>query len=264
MARQVIDLTTPQPGGRQGEPTASAWAKVNDMTEELYSAIYNFPGLIIGMLPRYLAANSVTIASGACHIPSVDMVIEFPEINVQGSLQVNTWYHAYVRYASGVISAELVSTAPSAPYSGTARTKTGDNASRYIYSFKTDSTGSIIPFIVQSDQQFRYCIGNPVAPLRCLANGKATTRTAVALNGAIPVTAVGGLFLISNTDTSMFANLTIPGVSSAAIVGVSPGGGTAGQFVPHPTNTSQVLEYYYSSLPTNGLYIDVIGFTVAR
>lgn len=36
MARQVIDLTTPQPGGRQGEPTASAWTKVNDMTLELY------------------------------------------------------------------------------------------------------------------------------------------------------------------------------------------------------------------------------------
>lgn len=38
MARQVIDLTTPQPGGRQGEPTASAWAKVNDMTAELYAS----------------------------------------------------------------------------------------------------------------------------------------------------------------------------------------------------------------------------------
>lgn len=38
MARQVIDLTTPQPGGRQGEPTASAWQKVNDMTAELYAS----------------------------------------------------------------------------------------------------------------------------------------------------------------------------------------------------------------------------------
>lgn len=39
MARQEIDLTTPQPGGRQGEPTASAWTKVNDMTDEIYQAI---------------------------------------------------------------------------------------------------------------------------------------------------------------------------------------------------------------------------------
>jgi len=36
MARQEIDLTTPQPNGRMGEPTKSAWEKVNDMTAELY------------------------------------------------------------------------------------------------------------------------------------------------------------------------------------------------------------------------------------
>lgn len=36
MARQEIDLTTPQPNGKMGEPTKSAWEKVNDMTEELY------------------------------------------------------------------------------------------------------------------------------------------------------------------------------------------------------------------------------------
>lgn len=39
MARQEIDLTTPQPNGKMGEPTKSAWEKVNDMTEELYQGI---------------------------------------------------------------------------------------------------------------------------------------------------------------------------------------------------------------------------------
>ncbi len=37
MARQEIDLTTPQPNGRMGEPTKTAWEKVNAMTAELYS-----------------------------------------------------------------------------------------------------------------------------------------------------------------------------------------------------------------------------------
>lgn len=36
MARQEIDLTTPQPNGKMGEPTKSAWEKVNDMTAEIY------------------------------------------------------------------------------------------------------------------------------------------------------------------------------------------------------------------------------------
>lgn len=36
MARQEIDLTTPQPNGKMGEPTKAAWEKVNDMTKEIY------------------------------------------------------------------------------------------------------------------------------------------------------------------------------------------------------------------------------------
>ncbi len=38
MPRQEIDLTTPQPNGKMGEPTKTAWEKVNDMTAELYSS----------------------------------------------------------------------------------------------------------------------------------------------------------------------------------------------------------------------------------
>ena len=39
MPRQEIDLTTPQPNGKMGEPTKSAWEKVNDMTAEIYAGI---------------------------------------------------------------------------------------------------------------------------------------------------------------------------------------------------------------------------------
>lgn len=46
MARQEIDLTTPQPNGKMGEPTKSAWEKVNDMTQELYAS----PGML-GAVP---------------------------------------------------------------------------------------------------------------------------------------------------------------------------------------------------------------------
>lgn len=46
MARQEIDLTTPQPNGKMGEPTKAAWEKVNDMTEELYAGMYGSNMLI--------------------------------------------------------------------------------------------------------------------------------------------------------------------------------------------------------------------------
>ncbi len=52
MARQEIDLTTPQPNGKMGEPTKAAWEKVNDMTAELYpldeNAMQNTGGNING------------------------------------------------------------------------------------------------------------------------------------------------------------------------------------------------------------------------
>ena len=264
MARKVIDLTTPQPNGKMGEPTKSAWEKVNDMTGEIYSNLGGLGSYISGVIPRYSVPNGAIISSGAVYIPGAGRVVEVPEISVIGSLQINTWYHIYFHFDSNTLGAEIVSTAPSAPYSGNARSKAGDPTRRYIYSLKTDSNGAVIPFIIQSDGQFRYCIGNPLAPLRVLANGKATSRTNVSLSGAIPVTSIGALLLVSNTDSSMFANLTIPGIGSAAIVGVSPGGGTAGQFVPHPTDSSQNMQYYYSSTPAGGLYIDVLGFTVSR
>lgn len=45
MARQEIDLTTPQPNGKMGEPTKAAWEKVNDMTAELYADVGAISGI---------------------------------------------------------------------------------------------------------------------------------------------------------------------------------------------------------------------------
>lgn len=45
MARQEIDLTTPQPNGKMGEPTKSAWEKVNDMTAEIYDGLEDYSQL---------------------------------------------------------------------------------------------------------------------------------------------------------------------------------------------------------------------------
>lgn len=58
MARQEIDLTTPQPNGKMGEPTKSAWEKVNDMTAELYP-------LAEGALPKSGGVVSGDITSTA-------------------------------------------------------------------------------------------------------------------------------------------------------------------------------------------------------
>jgi len=86
MARQEIDLTTPQPNGKMGEPTKSAWTKVNDMTAELYplaeNAMQNTGGNINGTV--ILTPNGTdTVPSGGgvlpiyseARVPNVDRIL---------------------------------------------------------------------------------------------------------------------------------------------------------------------------------------------
>lgn len=73
MARKVIDLTTPQPDGRQGEPTKSAWEKVNSMTDELYS-FYNLPTSI-----AYAETTTIYTAGGAGgNVPGLAVTFQAP------------------------------------------------------------------------------------------------------------------------------------------------------------------------------------------
>lgn len=67
MARQEIDLTTPQPNGKMGEPTKSAWEKVNDMTSEIYSSLLNSGGTVNGSL--------VILPSGTSQVPPSSGVV---------------------------------------------------------------------------------------------------------------------------------------------------------------------------------------------
>lgn len=61
MARQEIDLTTPQPGGKMGEPTKAAWEKVNDMTLELYAQVENKYGVPFA---EVLATKRIALIAG--------------------------------------------------------------------------------------------------------------------------------------------------------------------------------------------------------
>lgn len=67
MARQEIDLTTPQPNGKMGEPTKSAWEKVNDMTAELYplaeGALPSTGGNITGSISQDLGIATKAFSS---------------------------------------------------------------------------------------------------------------------------------------------------------------------------------------------------------
>ncbi len=222
-------------------------------------------GYIDGALMTYAGQSAITVGPGSCYIPGAKTAVEFADIAKSGlSLSASTWYHLYIYLNGTTPDVEVATTAPSAPYIGRARSKSGDSSRRYVGSIKTDASGAVLPFIVGSDGAFRYLVGNNAAPLRCLANGKATSRSTVSLSQAMPVTATGGIFVMSNTDSSVYANLSVPGAAAASVLGIAPGGALAGQVVSFPTDANQAVDYYYSSAPTNGLYVDVVGFTLGR
>lgn len=222
-------------------------------------------GYIDGLKMEWVSGTQMRFTSGSAYVPSLGRALALAAaVTKSPSLAASTWYHAYLYSNAGTPDVEVTTTAPDTPYSGTARAKTGDTSRRYIGSFKTDASGAIIQFIIDTTGAFRYLISNNLAPLRCLANGKATTRTTVSVAGAVPATAVGAIFIMTNTDTSFFANLSIPTSVSSSVVGIAPGGALAGQVLTFPTDSSQNVDYYYGSLPANGLYIDVVGFTAGR
>lgn len=108
MARQEIDLTTPQPNGKMGEPTKSAWEKVNAMTEELYS-FYNLPTSIA------YAETTASYTAGAAggDIPGLAVTFQAPagsfNITYGGSYRADAASTGLIRlYVNNVFQSQIV------------------------------------------------------------------------------------------------------------------------------------------------------------
>lgn len=164
------------------------------------------PGYIDGFKLNWTSVNSLTFSSGTCYIPSLGRNVNSPgSILVSGiALGVSTFGHAYFYLNSGVPSIEVVTTAPSAPYNGVARTKTGDTTRRYLGSVLTDSAGNIYEFDMLPESafmQYRTPLTN-AAPFRVLSGGAATVPTNISLTGIVPTTATIAYYRCINTSTT--------------------------------------------------------------
>jgi|GEM_PF-1434851 len=227
------------------------------------------PGYIDGMKMIWNSATSLTIDSGSCYIPSVGANVNFSAQTTKAglALSANTWYHVYAFLNSGVPDVEIVTTAPSSPYNGTARTKTGDTTRRYIGSIRAGAGGSILQFL-QSNTYIGY-LYDSVGTGRVLAAGVATVVTAVSLANLVPVTSRVGQVNITNGTPAQSVFTRSPDQPAA--------GGVAGPFlfmaltqqafgsVAHPLSSAQALEYFLSAVPpSGGAYIDVVGYLYER
>jgi hypothetical protein len=113
-------------------------------------------GYIDGLQMQWVSGTAVTVSSGTAYIPSLgNVLVANAAMALTGlSLTASTWYHLYLYSNAGTPAVECVTTAPSAPYNGTARTKTGDTSRRYIGSVYSSASSALSGFYASNDFVF--------------------------------------------------------------------------------------------------------------
>lgn len=222
-------------------------------------AAISVSGYINGLRMVWNSGTSVSFDSGTATIQSTGTIMTFPSAITKAglALAVSTFYHCYAYSNAGTPDIEIVTTAPAAPYNGTARSKTGDASRRYIGSLLTDASGNVRRF-VQSDTEVSYLDTLGVVPYRILAAGAATTPTAVSVLPAAPITAAQFKGqLINNVATGFFV-ISAPG-GMLEIISVAPNTRVV-QYLP--IFNSQM--FYYNTMAGGSSFIDLHAYVFER
>jgi hypothetical protein len=197
------------------KPTTLAGYGITDALATITPA-----GYIDGLKMVWNSATSISATSGTCYIQGSSAVISFPSLlTLSGlSLTASTWYHLYGYLSSGTPTLELVTTPPAAPYSGTARSKTGDTSRRYIGSLATDPSGNVYKIAHNAYSGYVFYNTNiNAAPFLVVLNGVSTTATSVSCAAIVPLTARSALFALNNNSGAsicFFGNSESPPSSS--------------------------------------------------
>jgi len=222
-------------------------------------------GYIDGLKMAWNSATSISVTGGACYIQASSAIVSFPSTLTLSSLSLtaSTWYHLYGYLNAGTPAIELVTTAPAAPYSGTARSKTGDTSRRYLGSMATDASANIIQFVHKRDDVYYQNVG---ANFRVLSGGTATVSTSISCAAFIPVTAVTGKVRLQNNGLANAVFLTPGGIAAASTSYYmsGPNNGVISQELGDvPVGPSQTFNYINSAAGGSS-FLDVLGYTYER
>ena len=268
MAQQIIDTTTPQPGGKMGDTAKVAFGKVNDNFAELFGSLDALRGYIDGLRMEWVSGTSLRVTGGAAYVPGLNGIlgVESPITKSGLSLSANTWYHLYLYRNGGSADIEISATDPAAPYSGAARTKTGDNTRRYIGSIRTVASGEVARF--RHNLPGRILYNADINLFRVLNNGTNVDPPAnISLTGAIPVTSRAARVLVENSaaNTVAFSNpdLTTTGIGTAILFFLRSTGVVEAEL---PTSEGRQLNYAYFTAPGagTGASVWVAGYSFER
>ncbi|QGL88277.1 hypothetical protein FEO91_08165 [Stenotrophomonas maltophilia] len=190
------------------------------------AGLWTMGGHILGLRMEYVGPASIRVSSGSAWIPSLQQAIEVSSaLTLSGlTLAASTWYHLYLYLNSSTPAIEAVAAAPAAPYSGTARAKTGDTSRRYIGSFRTNASAQIVRFAHNpGSNAIKYMQDINTAPLYVLNAGTAVTSTDVSCSAAVPVTSRIMYAFAENNSTvetavAFIANSEVGPASSTVIL----------------------------------------------
>lgn len=223
-------------------------------------------GHIDGLILNWVSNTALTVTTGEAYVEGSAGVIAVNSNIAKSSLSLsnNTWYHVYLFLNGGSADVEIVTTAPAAAYSGTARSKTGDTSRRYLGSVRTNGSAAMFNFLHIGDRvKYRIDIGSN---MRALSNGTATTITTVSLAAMMPTTARVASLRMANLATNMyFLTGTSDSTGMAVGAGILTVGPGADAHAEQPVASDQSMTYHYPSAPSGGgAYIDVEGFIFER
>jgi hypothetical protein len=217
--------------------------------------------LISGLIPARPSPTSLSFSTGTAYIPGLGRrVTVSADITLNAlALPASVWHYAYLYESAGTAAIELVTTAPAAPYMGTARTKTGDTSRRFIGAFRSGTNGGVLGFAMGSDGILNYRDNMIAAPYRVLSNGAATAPTIVVTSAIVPINVTKSVRLNLNNNGSPVANLA-PGNFNVTMVGAEPGGKVSCDTTLDESGNL----WYFNSGASGSLSIDIIGYGMDR
>jgi hypothetical protein len=248
-------------GGSLLKFVRDAWGRITGtstpVVADLKSAGLVVPqGYIDGLQMVWNSGTSISVTSGSAYIPSLGNVLASNStLALSGlSLAASTWYHVYLYSNSGTPAIECVTTAPSGPYNGAARTKTGDTSRRYLGSVLTDASASIFGFTHDKNTMLYQWF-----PPRPLNGGMATAQTFIDCSGVVPISAYAGKVVAGNNDTVQALHFYLTTTSSTLISIIA--GNNTGWDMPL---SGGGFAYAYVAAPTQGCYVTVYGYLFGR
>ena len=217
------------------------------------------------------SAGSLTLSSFSAYVPSLSRCI-YSDVAITKAglvLPPSAFSHLYTFQNGSSVDFEVSSTAPSTPYNGTARTKTGDTSRRYVGSVLTDASANIWKFL-QHGLRINY-LENIGSTAFTLATGfNAITPTTIGCSSLIPSTSKLGHIHVSNNDSAQIvvanseANFTLSGAAWLYLCGSTASPGVTRFGADFPLDSSQAFTAMYAGTPSSTAAFRCIGYTYER